>query len=509
MPLALFRILAALCPPLLVALFAACAAEEAAPVQMSGPERPALPRAIINGTPATGPGYDAVVHLGYQGYGVCSGTLITDTIVLTAAHCLYVKDCEYNYATGETTNCQMETDPGQFWIYVTEGQSASNYQARQVTAIHAHSGYDEEAFMNDIALLRIASPFDNVTPIPALPVELAITEADLGLSGVDVGFGVTETGSSGERLMLEQNIDQICLSDESCSPGMPNTMCSYYNEGLICSGDSGGPFLIERDNVTYVAAVHAYSDYKCSYYSCSTIVTAYSDWMAEFVGGSDLENGAECVNNSQCQSGICSLGVCCDTVCQNAPCFACSRARGAATDGVCGTTRSKCDDGDLCTLNDYCDNGLCQSGEPKECAAGNDCVRPGRCDSATGECLPGDNKPTNTACDDNNACTLNDYCLWGSCVSEGTVYCPPPDECQSIRGNGCHTLTGECMYDNKPDGTSCGQRGDTCQNGVCRSPSSKVVKNGCGAAGNDAAGNSAALALCFLLMASRRLKRAE
>ncbi len=512
MPRALCRFFTAFCLISLVATLAACTAEESVSPENSGNPsidnsgNPSLPRAIINGTPATGPRYDAVVQLVYQGYGVCSGTLITDTVVLTAAHCLYVKDCEYNYATGEATNCQLETNPDRIWVYVTETPNDSNYQARQAIELYAHADYDSEAFINDIALVRIASPFQNVTPIPALPIESAITEADVGLSGIDVGFGVTENGTSGDRLMLEQNIDEVCLDDEYCSPGTPNTMCSYYKEGLICSGDSGGPFLIERDNVTYVAAVHAYSDYKCSYYSCNTIVTSFSDWIAEFIGGNDLNNGAECVNHGQCQSGICSLGVCCDTACTDSPCYACSTARGASQNGVCGPTRAQCDDGDLCTLGDSCFNGACQSGTPKECDQGNDCVYASQCDSATGQCLPGEYKPNNIACDDNNACTLGDYCLWGSCVSEGTVYCPPPDECQMLRGNGCNIISGECMYTDKPNGAACGQNGETCQNGVCRDPSKKVVTNGCGivendAEGNDATGNDAALALFFMIFA--------
>jgi hypothetical protein len=53
--------------------------------------------------------------------------------------------------------------------------------------------------------------------------------------------------------------------------------------------------------------------------------------------------GTTCNSNGQCDSGFCVDGRCCDTACGgNDPndCQACSVARGAAVDGVCGVVQA-------------------------------------------------------------------------------------------------------------------------------------------------------------------------
>lgn len=470
----------------------ACSREEAIPSGDSAVAVRSPWRGIINGTPATDKHFDAVVQLFYQGFGICSGTLITDTVVLTAAHCVYVKDCEWNALTQRSENCQLETDPDTFRVYVHQSARDADYQVRSITDIHAHPGYDAAAFVDDIALLRLSSPFQGVTPIPALPNEpgLAWSEADEGTEVIYVGFGLDEAGSSGTRLEIHQALSSVCLGEEQCGRASPRTVCSNYQNGLICSGDSGGPLLIERDGVFYSGAVSAYADEQCRHYGCSTAVSAYADWIADYLGGSDLPAGAECINNGQCQSGICTLGVCCDRTCTNAPCEACSSVRGAYLSGTCSYTSASCEDGDLCTIGDYCRRGTCTSGWNKTCAQGDICNEAERCDPATGACLAREPKPLGTSCDDGDACTLSDYCLLGACVGEGTVYCPPAGECQRAIGGGCDRYTGACMYEDLPDGTLCGNGGDDkarCQGGVCEKPSS----GGCGATGGDRAGGSA------------------
>ena len=45
-----------------------------------------------------------------------------------------------------------------------------------------------------------------------------------------------------------------------------------------------------------------------------------------------------------------------------------------------------CDDGDLCTVNDTCDNGTC-SGAVKDCSSLDDQCNLGACDPGTGNCI--------------------------------------------------------------------------------------------------------------------------
>jgi len=106
----------------------------------------------------------------------------------------------------------------------------------------------------------------------------------------------------------------------------------------------------------------------------------------------DVPNGGACAAGSECQSGFCVDGVCCDTACGGGAvdCQACSVAAGAAADGTCATLAagktcrpvvSSCDvaetcdgsslscpadaflqDGLVCNGTGQCTSGVCVGG---------------------------------------------------------------------------------------------------------------------------------------------------
>ena len=76
-----------------------------------------------------------------------------------------------------------------------------------------------------------------------------------------------------------------------------------------------------------------------------------------------------------------------------------------------------CDDGKYCTVNDECDgNGSCVSGGERDCQeeVGDQC-NTGYCDEEIKSCIAV-KKPDGTPCDDGNVCTLVDTCQNGLCV---------------------------------------------------------------------------------------------
>lgn len=90
-----------------------------------------------------------------------------------------------------------------------------------------------------------------------------------------------------------------------------------------------------------------------------------------------------------------------------------------------------CEDGNFCTQNDSCLNGVCRSGAIKNCIDDNPCTKNETCNPATGACTftPNDGVP----CDDRDPCTINDVCAGGKCVGpndfcEGTVCTPVPPQ---------------------------------------------------------------------------------
>ncbi|HEY8514658.1 MAG TPA: hypothetical protein VIS07_03990 [Candidatus Binatia bacterium] len=81
---------------------------------------------------------------------------------------------------------------------------------------------------------------------------------------------------------------------------------------------------------------------------------------------------------------------------------------------------SACDDGNLCTRSDACDAaGACVGSDPVVCGAGGtdgsgQCGSAATCDPATGECVGGA-LPDGSPCDDGDDCTVEDSCLDGVC----------------------------------------------------------------------------------------------
>jgi hypothetical protein len=161
-------------------------------------------------------------------------------------------------------------------------------------------------------------------------------------------------------------------------------------------------------------------------------------------GGSMLMNGAPCADASQCMSGFCTDGVCCDLVCDQ-PCDSCTAAlKGGGNDGECGQSAggTVCGDvascaGGTATLADQCDgSGMCVDGGTMPCD-------PFICDAGGVMCL--------SMCGSDTDCATGNYCLANSCVPQKAngLACTGINECQSgfcVDGFCCNSdCTGTCQ----------------------------------------------------------------
>jgi hypothetical protein len=193
--------------------------------------------------------------------------------------------------------------------------------------------------------------------------------------------------------------------------------------------------------------------------------------------GSACSDGNACTQTDTCQSGRCVGGnpKVCSVLDQCHVAGVCN-----TTTGVCSNPAkadgSACDDGNACTQTDTCHSGSCVGGNPKVCAAIDQCHVPGVCDTATGVC-PNPAKADGSACDDGNACTQTDLCQSGSCVGGNAKVCAALDQCH-IAGV-CDATTGACSNPVKANGSSCDDgnactQSDSCQNGSCVGSNAKL-----------------------------------
>ncbi len=301
----------------------------------------------------------------------------------------------------------------------------------------------------------------------------------------------------------------LCTTDDHCQDGActgsPNPECqcetdadcAAFENGNLCDGTLvclAGKCVI--DPATVVACTPGASN------PCRT--TQCEPATGQCIEKNALD-GTPCGDADACSTPVCQGGQCveppppdCD---DGNPC----------TDDTCDPQQgcihtpntAPCDDGDTCTLDDQCAGGAC-SGTPDpacqcdtdaDCAAYEDgdkcngtlscvdhqcvlnpatvvtCDATGlgpcyvaACDPATGVCS---NQPLDdgTACDDGNACTLDDTCLGGECVGTALV-CDDGNVCTSDACDPAVGCTHSFNANPCDDGNACTEN-DQCDNGTC------------------------------------------
>lgn len=148
--------------------------------------------------------------------------------------------------------------------------------------------------------------------------------------------------------------------------------------------------------------------------------------------GKSCDDGNICTGNDQClEDGSCEGDLA--SACENDnPC------RTTSCDPVVGCIYGNldssvaCDDGDLCTLKDHCQDGVCVAGDPKECVDDDpsDC-RVAICDPEFGECMLSSAGMEGMPCDDENPCTVEDECdSDGLCFGGKPLICETNEVCR-------------------------------------------------------------------------------
>lgn len=161
----------------------------------------------------------------------CGGSIIGDTWILTAAHCV--------------RNATVREDPSRVDVIAGTSQYAIGGERLKVAEIHTHPKYNQSTMDHDFALLRLQSP---VTKGKVIELAKENTQIREGTNACVSGWGATFEGGPGSIDLLGAEVpmvsNDVCNQPESYGGDVTATMmCAGRKEGGIdsCQGDSGGP----------------------------------------------------------------------------------------------------------------------------------------------------------------------------------------------------------------------------------------------------------------------------
>ncbi|KAH8397973.1 hypothetical protein KR222_007590, partial [Zaprionus bogoriensis] len=186
---------------------------------------------VVGGVDADLAQFPHQISLRYRGSHNCGGSIIARSWVMTAAHCV---------TTTDSTGALQAYAPKDLNVRAGSNDRFSGGVIHQVIEVIVHENYGN--FLNDIALLRLESPFiytDNVKAI-ALPTRNTPDDADIIISG----WGRLTHGGDLPRYLQWNTLKSLSLDEcqRRINYGYPNILCLIHeaNNGA-CNGDSGGP----------------------------------------------------------------------------------------------------------------------------------------------------------------------------------------------------------------------------------------------------------------------------
>jgi len=243
---------------------------------------------IVGGNPAT------QGDRTYQAYlGGCGGTVIADTWILTAAHCV---------GNGYPSSVRVGV----------HDKSTNQGETISVSQIIAHPSYSGNSY--DVALLKLASPVNSSYVRAKLPTaDVLQAVAQPGDMLTVSGWGALSEGGSGPDVLHEVDVPVVststCNSSAAYGGQIDDTMiCAGYSQGGkdSCQGDSGGPIVAAYQGEIYSIGTVSWGQgcARPNKYGVYARTSHFIDWINGHVGGGTTPPGDNVLKNGVPVTGL-------------------------------------------------------------------------------------------------------------------------------------------------------------------------------------------------------------
>lgn len=231
-----------LLPALALLSAAACGDAYAPGAPASGGDLEATMHEIRGGE--TDSGHDPVALLYDDGFGgMCSGTLISDRVYLTAAHCI------------------GSSNPNDYVIIGGTDPFENHEWFAEVDEVARHPQYDDQQLLHDVGIVVLSED----APVGSYQWVDDDDDSEVYDEGENitlVGYGqINENNGNSSGIKRKASLDIEEVYPDLIVYGGPTEN--------VCSGDSGGPALKEVGGRIKVVGVTSFGDQFCSDFGAS------------------------------------------------------------------------------------------------------------------------------------------------------------------------------------------------------------------------------------------------